>query len=59
MDPDEQPEVLSFFTQVEEMIIAQVNPIFQVTHSHGGQYKYIIHMICFPQDISSIAKNLP
>jgi len=59
MDPGEQLEVLKFLTQVEEMLIAQVNPILQVTHARGGQYKYSGHTICFPQDISLIAKKLP
>jgi len=59
MDPGEQPEVLRILTQIEEMIIAWVNLILQMMHAHGGQYKYSGHMICFPQDISSIAKKLP
>jgi hypothetical protein len=59
MDPGEQPHVLRVLTQVEEMLIAQVNPILQVTHAHGGKYKYSGHTISFPQDISMIAKNLP
>ena len=37
MYPGEQPLVLSILTQVEEMLISRVNPIFQVTHAHGGQ----------------------
>lgn len=59
MDPGEQPYVLHQLTQVEEMIIAHVNPILQVTHSRGGQYKYSGHTISFPQDITTIAKYLP
>ena len=41
------------------MLIAQVNPILQVTHARGGQYKYSGHTISFPQDISTIATSLP
>ena len=41
------------------MLIARVNPILQVTHARGGQYKYSGHTISFPQDIVSIAKTLP
>ena len=41
------------------MLIMCANPILQVTHSHGGQYKYSGHTICFPQDISNISKYLP
>ena len=59
MDPGEQPHVLKILTQVEEMLIALVNPILQVTHARGGQYKYSGHTICFPQDISMVAKKLP
>ena len=35
MDPRYQPEVLKVLTQVEEMLIARVNPILQVTHGDG------------------------
>ena len=59
MDPGKQPLVLSILTQVEEMLIARVNPILQVTHACGAQYKYSGHTISFPQDIVSIAKTLP
>ena len=59
MDPGKQPSVLAVLTQVEEMLISRANPILQVTHAHGGQYKYSGHTICFPQDISNIATYLP
>jgi predicted Fe-S protein YdhL (DUF1289 family) len=59
MDPGEKPHVLRVLTQVEEMLIARVNPILQVTHARGGKYKYSGHTISFPQDISVIARNLP
>ena len=59
MDPGEQPHILSTLTQVEEMLIERINLILQVTHARGGQYKYSGHTIIFPQDINSIAKNLP
>ena len=59
MDPGDQLEVLKFLTQVEEMLIARVNPILQVTHARGGQYKYSGHTICFPQDVAMVAKTLP
>ena len=41
------------------MLISRANLILQVTHAHGGQYKYSGHTICFPQDISNIATYLP
>ena len=59
MDPGIQPTVLAVLTQVEEMLISHANPILQVTHAHGGQYKYSGHTICFPHDISNIAKYTP
>ena len=48
MDLGSQPQVLANLTQVEEMLIACVIPILQVTHATGGQYKYKGHTICFP-----------
>ena len=48
MDPGCQPPELANLTQVEEMLIAHVNPILQVTHAIGGQYKYKGHTISFP-----------
>ncbi|GLJ15036.1 hypothetical protein SUGI_0245580 [Cryptomeria japonica] len=59
LDPGEQPLVLKKLTQVEEMLIARISPILQVTHARGSQYKYFGHQISFPQDISEIAKKLP
>ena len=59
MNPHKQPTVLSILTQVEEILIARVNPILQVTHARGGQYKYNGHTISFPQDIISIVTTLP
>lgn len=59
MDPSEQPKVLRVLTQVEEILIARVNPILQVMHACGGEYKYTGYTIGFPQDISSITKKLP
>ena len=48
MDSGNQPIFLPVLTQVEEIIISHANPILQVTHAHGGQYKYSRHTICFP-----------
>ena len=59
MDLGEQPLVFPVLTQVEEIVIAWVVPILQVTHARGGKYKYSGHTISFPQDINSIAKILP
>ena len=41
------------------MLISCANPILQVTHAHGGQYKYSVYTIYFPQDISNISIYLP
>ena len=59
VDPGIQPPVLAVLMQVEEMLISRPTPILQVTHAHGGQYKYSSHTICFPQDIYNIATSLP
>ena len=59
MDPDIQPSVLSILTQVEQFSFVMSTQFLQVTHSHGGQYKYYVHTISFPQDISNIATSLP
>jgi len=59
MDPGPQPAILTSLSQIEEMLIARVNPILQVTHARGGHYKYSGHTICFPQDITKIANILP
>ena len=48
MDPGIQPPVLALLTQVEEMLISHANLVLQVTHAHGGQYKYSGHTIYFP-----------
>ena len=48
MDLGIQPLLLAVLTQVEEMLISRANPVLQVTHAHGGQYKYSGHTICFP-----------
>ncbi|XP_059076947.1 uncharacterized protein LOC131876152 [Cryptomeria japonica] len=59
MDLGPQPEELASLTQVEEMLIARVNPILQVTHATGGQYKYKGHTISFPQNVEHISNILP
>ena len=59
MDLGKKPCELARLTQIEEMLISQVNPIIQVTHACGGQYKYFGHTIRFPQDISTIDTSLP
>ena len=59
MDLGEQPITLKRFSQVEDMLIARVNPVLQVTGNFGGQYKYHGHTIRFAQDIKNIAYILP
>lgn len=59
MDPSSQPLELANLTQVEEILIARVSPILQVTHVLGGQYKYKGHTICFPQNIEHVYQSLP
>lgn len=54
MDVGPQEEDFSKLTQVEEMLIARVSPILQVTHAIGGQYKYKGHTISFPQNVQQV-----
>ena len=54
MDPGNQPTVLAVLTQGEEMLISRANPILQVTHAYGGQYKYSGHTICFPKKFPTL-----
>ena len=54
MDPGNQPTILVVLTQVEEMLISCANPILQVTHARGGQYKYSGHTICFPKTFPTL-----
>ena len=51
MDHGPQPLQLSNLTQIEEMLIARINPILQVTHATGGQFKYKGHTISFSQEV--------
>lgn len=59
MGQGEQPTILKRLAQVEEILIARVNPVLQVTNAFGGQYKYIGHSINFVQDIKDVASVLP
>lgn len=59
MDPCPQQAILSSLSQIEEILIARINPILQVMHAHGSQYKYTGHRICFPRDITKITSMLP
>ena len=58
MDPSPQWIVLLSLSQIEEMLISRVNPILQVTHARGGQYKCNGQTIYFPQDITKITSML-
>lgn len=49
MDPGEQPYVHQNLTQVEEILIARVNPILQFAHHRGGQYQYSGHTSTSPK----------
>ena len=59
MNPSEQPHILRFLTQFEEMKIVLANPILQEKNARGGKYKYKSHTINFPQDFSIIVQSRP
>ena len=59
MDPQPQPEELANLTQVEEMLIARLSSILQVTHATSVQYKSKGHTISFPQNIEHVSNIFP
>lgn len=59
MDTKVQYRVLSNIVQVKQMLIAHVNPILQVMHSIGGQFKYRGHNISFPREIQTFLNIFP
>ena len=53
------PIQLKGLTQLEQMLIARVNPVMTVYTVKGGQRKGSKHVINFPQNISRLASVLP
>lgn len=51
--------LLPQLTQIEEMLIAQVQPIVSVFVVRGGQLSYRGNIINFPQDVHSFVNTLP
>ncbi len=47
MDPGNVPKELREFTQIEEMLIAQIFLIISIYCLHNDQYIYCDHMINF------------
>ena len=60
MIPDEVPPELRELTFLEEMLISRVLPnIYVCRLRSGGQYGYSNHAIAFPQELQTIATELP
>ena len=60
MLPDAVPEELSSLSFLEEMLISKVLPNIYVCRLRGGgQYGYSNHAIAFPQELESLAVELP
>lgn len=59
MDSGEYPSQLPVLTPVEDMLIAQVNPVLVMYKVQGHQAGYSEHIINFPQDFNEIARKLP
>ena len=60
MLPDAVPEELSSLSFLEEMLISKVLPNIYVCRLRGGgQYGYSNHAIAFPQELESLAVDLP
>jgi len=53
------PNQLKGLTQLEQMLIARVNPVMTVYTIKGGQRKGSKHVINFPQNVSRLASVLP
>lgn len=45
MDPNQQPICLQRLSQIEDMLIARVSSVLQVTYARGRQLKYSGHTI--------------
>ena len=60
MLPDAVPEELSSLSFLEEMLISKVMPNIYVCRLRGGgQYGYANHAIAFPQELETLALELP
>ena len=57
--PGPVPPELKGLSIIEEMLIARVDPMMKVYIKQGSQRASRGHCINFPQDISSLATNLP
>ncbi|KAM5545624.1 hypothetical protein V8D89_000662, partial [Ganoderma adspersum] len=53
------PPCLQNLNEIEEIMIALVQPMMQVRYTKGGQLRYRDHIVNFPQDISTITSCLP
>jgi hypothetical protein len=53
------PEELQGFTEIKEMLIAQVFMVMSVYRLRGRQYRYHGNVINFPQDIQEFTTRLP
>lgn len=58
MDPLPMPN-LPRLTPIEEMLIARINLHIQVRRVRGQQYRYTGHIVCFMQNVQTIATRLP
>ena len=59
MIPSPVPKELHGLTQIEEMLIARVFPVFSLYTKPGGQRAYKGHCINSPQNIQHLADSLP
>ena len=59
MNPGEVPQCLQGLSQVEQMLIARVNPIMCLYRKHGGQRGYRGHVLNVAQDVQSFLDKLP
>ncbi|RIB17779.1 hypothetical protein C2G38_2186428 [Gigaspora rosea] len=59
IDPGDAPKELKGFTEIKEMLIAQIFLVISVYCLHGGQYAYRGNVINFPQDVQEFTTRLP
>ena len=60
MIPDAVPDELRSLTFLEEMLISKILPSIYICRLRGGgQYGYSNHAIAFPQELDSLAVELP
>ena len=59
MDPEEPPRWAKGLTQIEQMLVSPILPIMSVYTVKGGSQRFKGNCINFPQNMQTIASELP